>query len=43
MTDEVPSYCCVGLMFDVKKMTLESVNDPVFSLSNIFDAVLVVL
>ena len=34
---EMPSHCCVIVMFDVIDMTLESVNDSIPCLSYIFD------
>ena len=37
MTGKVPHECHVGLVIYIKQITLESVNDHVFSLSNILD------
>ena len=36
MTGNVPSPCGVGLVFHIKHITFESVNDPRFSLFNMF-------
>ena len=37
MAGKVPNHCGVGLVFYGKHMSLESVNDPIFSFSNIYD------
>ena len=34
---EVSCHCCVIIVFDVKNVTLESINDSVFGLSYILD------
>ena len=34
---KMPSHCCVIVMFNVINMTLESINDSIPCLSNIFD------
>ena len=33
----MPSHCCIVIVFDVIKMTLESINVSIFCLSYIFD------
>ena len=36
VTGKVPSNCCVGSMLSLKKVTLESINDPIPSLFHKF-------